>query len=167
MARRGFESVSDMVRSLGLVLLAVGVVVLITLRQAPEQAAPTVDPAAAVAAAEAAGTLPVPAVPEIGGWRVTSARYEAGPPSLLAIGYQTAAGDFAGYSVTDGDLADAVTGVAPEATPDGAAPVAGWQRWTAPDRQVWVTQRDGATLVLVATAGEADLRRLAAELSPA
>ena len=107
-----------MTRSLGLVLLVVAAIVLFTLRSTPDEPIPTVDPTDTLAAAAAAG-LPVVQADAPRGWRVTSARFEAGPPQRYAIGYLTETEEFVGYGVT-ADVDDLVDEFVRTAEPGGS-----------------------------------------------
>ena len=78
---RGFETLGDMVRSLGLVLVVVAVILLLDLRPKPDEVKP-VDPGPSLAQARQAAPYDVYAPdPAPGGWAPTVARFEPAPPA--------------------------------------------------------------------------------------
>lgn len=122
--RRGRESVGDMVRSLGLVLLIV--VPIWFLAQPPDSdEAPlrVVDPSSDVALLlDAAPGVPVPrGLPD--GWRATSSTLE---PQDLRIGWVTPSGEYAEYAASA--RPEFLTEITGGGTEVGTLPVAG-QTW--------------------------------------
>jgi hypothetical protein len=155
-----------MTRSLGLVLLVVAAIVLFTLRSAPDDPVPTVDPAETLAAAAAAG-LPIVESDPPPQWRVTSARFESDPPQRYAIGFLTPAEEFAGYGVTT-DVDGLVEEFVRDADRGGTVTVAGstWDVYAGPDRLAWVTELPDESGWLVVTGSDpALLTQLAESLS--
>lgn len=149
--KRGRESASDMVRSLGLVL--VGVVVVWFFAQPPdsdEQVLRTVDPSGDIAAfgADAPGA-PVPgALPAQ--WRATSSTRTA-DPRTLRVGYVTPAEQYAEYaaSTAPGALAE-LTGPGERLEPvdvDGAP----WERYRDEDGSESLVRTYGPVTVVVGT----------------
>lgn len=146
--KRGRETVGDMVRSLGIVLLIVVALWYFAQPQdGDEQAIRVVDPSADVSAlVDGAPGTPVPGgLPE--GWRATSSTLE---PAGLRIGYVTPTGQFAEYAAftqPGPDLA-AQTG---SATAVGTVQVQGvaWQQLADADEHVsLVLEQSGRTVVV-------------------
>jgi hypothetical protein len=174
--RRASKTGADMIRSLGLVLLAVLVVTLIgparTLLLARTPRIITVgyreDVLGAHRLAPAAQLLqPAPAP---SGWRATSARVTGGggAPVRLHIGFYTADRQYAALEETNGParpfLHGLLDGVAGRS---GRLPVAGrtWAEVTGRNGQRGLLRTaGGVTVLLTGTAGWADLARLAAVL---
>lgn len=166
--KRGTENAADMVRSLGLVigfvvvLLALGAPQLLMHKKAPVH---VVDIRADVTAARAAARYPVlvPAgLPT--GWRPTSSRVLDAVG--LHIGYVTPAGRYA--QVEESPTRDFVTNsVGKGATPLPDLDVAGstWQQWRAGNKDLVLARQDGSRAVVVrGSADPAELRALAASL---
>jgi hypothetical protein len=170
---RGPHTVADMIRSLGLVLLLVVVVVLITFR--PQgQAVTVVDYRGTLAAARSAA--PFPLVAPIGlpdSWKATSAYYDP-PASNLGVaawhvGFVTADGEYAGFEQTDGTAYGVLKDVLGEPVDAGRpSTVAGqqWEQWrgAAGDRHALVRTSGGVTTVVDGSAGWAELEQLAGSL---
>ena len=146
--KRGRETVMDMVRSLGIVLLVV--VALWYLAQPPdsdEQVIRVIDPSADVTALlDGAPGTPVPGgLPA--GWRSTSSTLD---PDGLRIGYVTPTGQFTEYAAftrPEPDLSPQ-TG---SATAVGTVQVEGepWQQLTDADEHVsLVLEQDGRSVVV-------------------
>ncbi|MGH8940236.1 MAG: DUF4245 family protein, partial [Actinomycetes bacterium] len=95
---RGRETVGDMVRSMVVVLVVVGVVVALALRDEPEDPVREVDVAGPLAAARAAAPYDVKGPVGLGdGWRATSVRSGSdGGAFGWHVGFVTPAGDYAG-----------------------------------------------------------------------
>ncbi len=160
--KRGRETATDMVRSLGLVILVV--VPVWFLAQAPssdEAELREVDPSGALAAFAAdVPAAPVPGtLPE--GWRATSASYIAGDRSVR-VGWVTPAGQYAEYSGSaepaEGFLERTVGEQVERLEPvivDGVA----WEQYREPDGSRSLTRSYGAATVVVGT------RRATAELA--
>jgi hypothetical protein len=168
---RGFETLGDMVRSLGLVLVVVAVILLLIWRPKPDEVKP-VDPGPALTQARLSAPYDVYAPePAPAGWTPTVARFEPAPPSNdWTLGFVTASDEYAAVSQTDGGLQALLDAVAPDAEPAGEATVNGqaYQRWEAPgqSRRALAAAVSGSVLVVGGTAGWPELERLAASLRP-
>ena len=169
---RGFETVGDMLRSLGVVGAFVAVIVLITLRQTPDQDR-SVDPAPVVAAVEQTAPFEAfvpPATPE--GWRPTSARITAPgeDPFAWYVGYITPDGRFVAVTETDGSREVFLGSVGAAGEPDGVTQVDGteWERLADADgeRRSLVTEDDDVVRVVTGTASYDELEDFAASLEP-
>ena len=170
---RGPHTVADMIRSLGLVLLLVVVVVLITFR--PQgQAVTVVDYRATLAAARSGA--PFPLVGPVGlpdSWKATSAYYDP-PLSNLGVaawhvGFITTAGQYAGFEQTDGIVSGVLRDVLGDPVDLGrTSTIAGqpWAQWasSAGDRRALVRTARGVTTVVDGSADWAELERLAGSL---
>jgi hypothetical protein len=166
---RGFETLGDMVRSLGLVLVVVAVILLLIWRPKPDEVKP-VDPAPAITQARQAAPYEVYAPEPIPkGWTPTVARYEPAPPAnTWTLGFVTAGDEYAAVAQTDSDQQALLDEVAPDAVPAGESTVNGqtFQRWEVPgeSRRALAAVVTGSTLVVGGTADWAELERLAASL---
>ena len=152
--RRGRESAADMVRSLGLVMLAV--IPIWFLAQAPDsdkQELREVDPSAAVRAFAAdVPDTPVPgALPA--GWRATSSSYTGGE-SALRVGWVTPDEQYAEYSASTADREEFLEQtVGEKAERQGAVTVDGvaWEQYREQDGSLSLTRSYGDTTVVVGT----------------
>jgi Protein of unknown function (DUF4245) len=172
---RGFETVGDMIRSIGVVLAAVTVILLITLRAHPA-AIKVVDAAQARQAAQAVAKFHAEEPSGLSGqWRLTSARFEPADVSptgadLWHLGWVTPANRFAALEQSDGSVEQLVRSVVGNAqqTGSGAGSFAGWQRWTGDPSNwtVYVRQLGSSTLVIYGSASDAELAQLVAALQP-
>jgi Protein of unknown function (DUF4245) len=166
---RGFESLGDMVRSLGLVLVVVAVILLLIWRPKPDAVKP-VDPAPPLAQARQSAPYEVYAPePAPRRWVPTVARYDPAPPAnVWTLGYVTTSDEYAAVAQTDSDPEALLDEVAPDATQAGESTVNGqiYQRWEDPgqSRRALAAAVTGSTLVVGGTAGWAELERLAASL---
>ena len=166
---RGFETLGDMVRSLGLVLVVVAVILLLIWRPKPDQVK-AVDPGPTLAQARQSAPYDVYAPePAPQGWTATVARYEPAPPANeWTLGFVTAAEDYAAVAQTDGDAQALLDEVAPGAEPAGSSTVNGqeYERRASPDgsRRVLVAAVPGSTLAVGGTADWDVLERLAGSL---
>jgi hypothetical protein len=170
---RGFETVGDMVRSLAVVLGAVLVILLITLRPQPD-GVKVVDATQARQAAAAVASFQ-PADPERppAGWRLTSARFTPAVVSrsgfsVWHLGWVTKAGRYASLEQSDGPaepLLESILTTPVDAGP-GKGAFVGWERWTGRPSswQAYVKTVGKTTLVVVGSADDAELARLAASL---
>ena len=152
--RRGRETATDMVRSLGLVVLVV--VPIWFFAKAPasdEQELREVDPRGSISAfaADQPG-VPVPG-PLPQGWRATSASYTGGQ-SALRVGWVTPETEYAEYAASTAapeDFLEATVGEDVEqlspVTVDGET----WQQVREPDGSLSFTRAYGATTVVVGT----------------
>lgn len=146
-SRRGRETAGDMVRSLGLVMIAV--IALWYLAQPPdsdEQRIRVVDPSSSINSfAAASPETPVPGtLPDQ--WRPTSSAVSA-DPDLLRVGYVTPAEQYAEYAASAAPADEAL----PELTGDDAKQLAPVQI----DGEQWARYRDdGGSLSLVRSYGQ-------------
>lgn len=174
--RRGFESVGDMVRSLGLVLAVVAVLLVITIRS-PGQEVRVVDYAQTLRLAGAGAPFPLldaVGLPE--GWRATSAYYDppqrTGLPGVVRwhVGWLTPSGEYAALEQGNGTAADLLEEQLGESDPTGASTV-GTQTWQRHEgssgRRALLRSSGGVVTVVHGTAGWPDLELLAASLSAA
>jgi hypothetical protein len=170
--RRGFESVRDMVLSLGVVLGFVGLILLMTLRTTPEavkvvDATPVVD--AVASSAPYAAVLPG----ALAGWRVTSARVSpAGDePFRWHIGYYTPAGQYAAAGQSNGLAAKYLADEKAAGTSSGSVTIGGvrWTKVVRADgkRNSLVRTADGVTTLVTGGSGFDELTTLASGLRPA
>jgi pimeloyl-ACP methyl ester carboxylesterase len=171
--KRGRETTGDMVRSLGLVLLAV--VAIWFLARPPEsdvKALRVIDPVPAISAftadvpgAVVPGTLPAQ-------WRPTSSKVDRSPDSLR-VGYVTPSGEYAEYAASTAPRAEYV----PQATGEDTerldpVQVAGgtWEQYAEDDGSLSLVRAYGPVTVVVgttrATAPLAELRTLVESLTP-
>jgi len=171
--RRGFETVGDMVRSLGVVLAVVLVTVLITIRTHGQEVrvvnyTPTLTEARRVAPFAVLAPADLPA-----DWRATSGDYS---PSQLThkvgvvlwhVGYLAPDGKYVGFEQTNDALDQVVAAQLGPAHEDGTSTVDGvnWARWSdnSGRRAIAVTQ-DKVSLVVHGTADWPELERFAATL---
>jgi hypothetical protein len=167
---RGFETVGDMLRSLAVVGGFVAVLMLITLRQTPDQDR-SVDPDPVVAAAVEVAPFPAsvpPATPD--GWRPTSARVtppESDPFSWY-VGYITPEDRFVAVTESDGSRESFLGEIGVEGEAEGASLVAGtpWQRLDDPDglHRALVREQNDVITVVTGTASYEVLEDVAASL---
>lgn len=160
---RGFETVGDMVRSLGVTFLFIGFLLAVTYRDHGDGVR-TVEWKRVVA------QLPAPLVkpadlPE--GYRVTSARrLSAGKPGLH-IGALTPEGRYAALEESTSTDSGYLRVVAGAVNPDGSQQVGGqpWARWQLTDREgrvarVLTRTTGGVTIVVHGTASWDELAEL-------
>ena len=167
---RGRKTVGDMVRSLAVVIVLVGVIVALNVAEQPEPVLRDVDYPAAVALARQQATYDVlgpDPVPD--GWRVSSARTERdGSGVAWHVGLVTRRGEYAAVEQSDGDRRDFVERFVPDSRAEGTARVAG-RTWTkragasTGDRAL-VLQVGGVTTLVTGSASWPELRTLAASL---
>ena len=164
------QSVGDMVRSLALVLLVVGVILFITWRPKPDSVKP-VDPAVAVTLVTMQKDFPplVPAgLPE--GWVITSARFEPTAKSqgrpVFHLGYVTPSGNYAQVEESSSTSA----GFLAESTDHGAATTSRqvgaitWQQWDSDKRHSLVFADSAYSVVVSGTAMQDEIDALAGAL---
>ena len=168
---RGRKTVGDIVRSLALVLVLVGVIVAFNVARQPDPVVQRVDyPAAleearAVATYDVLGPDPVPA-----GWRVTSARTErSGGGVGWHVGLVTRTEEYAAVEQSDGDRRALLDTVAAGARPAGTVEVAGqsWRRLEGgdPEERALVRTADGVTTMVAGSAPWSQLQTLAGSLA--
>lgn len=174
--RRGFESVADMLRSMGVVLAVVAVIVLITMRTKGQEVR-LVDVSQTYSDASTGGATPFPLLLPVGlsdRWRPTSVYYDpperTGVPGVTTwhIGYVTPADQYAGLEQTNGPANAALAAELTQPSPNGSVTVAGepWQRWVQADgkRRALVRTQGAVTVVVDGTAGWPELEELAGSL---
>ncbi len=164
-----------MVRSMGLVLLGVAALLLLTLRDEPDDPVTVVD-ASVIESTTAQARAAAPYALEVpigldAAWRVTSIRYE---PSTEAgnvwhIGYITPADDYAAVEQTDGEVLDVLEGQLPEPQEEGSTQL-GERNWTryvdqTTDRRALVADGAGSELAVAGTADWTELEELAEALA--
>ena len=171
------QSVGDMLRSMVVVLVVVGAILLVTWRPQPDPIREVpVEPVAIVASAQA--DFPVLVVDTPHGGQVTSVRWESTPESdgelVWHVGYVTPEEQYLQLSQS---LADSASYLA-EQTSDGQVledyanlPAAvqgltgeGWVPWERADRRSLVRENDGSTTILTGTASWSDLADAASHL---
>lgn len=160
---RGFETVGDMVRSLGVTFLFIGFLLAVTYRDHGDGVRTV--PWKGVVAQLPAPLLKPAGLPE--GYRVTSARrMSAGKPGLH-IGALTPEGRYAALEESTTTDSGYLREVAGAVTPDGTERVGGqpWSRWQFTDREGRVTrvltrQAGPVTIVVHGTASWDDLTEL-------
>lgn len=173
--RRGFETLGDLARSLGLVLAAVFVIILVTLRT-DGQRVRVVDYEQVLR--QAAPVAPFALVDPAGlgdGWRATSVYYE--PPArtgrtgevLWHVGFLTPGERYAAFEQTNGAADDVLRRqLGPLRRTVGTSAVDGvtWARWQSADDQRRAIERTagGVTVVVHGSADWVDLERLAVAL---
>lgn len=174
--RRGFETLGDMARSMGIVLVVVAVIFLITIRTGG-QSIRVVDVAPTLAQAKIGAPFLLEAPAGLGaGWKATSVYFN--PPertgvtgvTLWHIGYVTPAGQYAGMEQTNGPANDVVEAALTAPGAAGSSSVGGvaWQRWAQPDskRRAISRTQGSVTVVVDGTAGWPELEQLAGALRP-
>lgn len=169
--KRGRETVADMVRSLGLVVVVVAVIAAVVALTLPDaEPVPDLDYAEVVeTASRQAGFEPAAPGSLPDGWRVTSSRVRSADRGgeVWSLGLVTAGGDFVGLEQIDAPPADVEREQLGEYERDGFVTVAGaeWERWVevdrSPDRAL---RRDlgGTTVVVVSSGGYGPAEELAA-----
>ncbi len=169
---RGLRTtVADMLRTMLVMIAAVGLLVLLVPRPTSVPR-PSVDLASAAAGAEAAlGFAPATPVPQ--GWTVTSARVrrDTGDLPSWTINYLTEEGRSVGLVQAAGWDARWQSSLTHGGEPTGEVRVGGrtWASFDKPERKITsLLSRadDGSTLVLAKGGGLADARRLAELLAP-
>jgi hypothetical protein len=167
---RGRKTVGDMVRSLAVVIVVVGVIVGLNIAEQPDPVLRDVDYPAAVAQArqqasyDVVGPDPVP-----DGWRVSSARTEPdGDGVAWHVGLVTRSEEYAAVEQSDGDRRTFVDRFVPGSRAVGTERVAGrtWTRrsgGTTGDRALVLQDADVTTLV-TGSASWAELAELAGSL---
>lgn len=168
--KRGRETVADMARSLGLVLLVVAAIVLLTQRQWGD-ATPEVDVDTALSSARRAAPYDVLAPQGLGeAWEPRSVRYRtpADGSTTWHLGYTTPTEEYAGLEQSDGDADAFVADRSLGGERRGRVEVAGetWTRYVAgdPERRTLARTEAGVTTVVAGSAPWPELERLAASL---
>lgn len=172
---RGFETLGDMARSMGVVLAVVLLIVLITIRVGG-QSIRVVDYRATLVQAKIGAPFVLQA-PEglASGWKATSVSFDpparTGVPGVTVwhVGWVTPDSQYAGLEQTNGLATDAVES-ALSSTPStaGSSVVGGvtWQRWVdqSGKRRALSSTQGQVTVVVDGTAGWAELELLAGAL---
>ena len=128
--KRGLESLSDMVRSLGVVMIIVfGIWFFAQAPASDKKTERDINPAVDVRSFT--GVVPMALVPAPSllpsGWRATVSAYES-EPNRLRIGYLTAANHYAEYAAVSGPGASYVADLTDRGTPVRRVDIAG-QPW--------------------------------------
>lgn len=169
---RGRETVGDMVRSLGAVLVLVGIVVAFNIADQPGSVVRDIDYSGALTQARQQATYDVLAPQPIPtGWRATSARTRPDGDSVTwHLGLVTESGAYAGVEQTDGGRDGFVEQFADGARSAGTVRIAGaaWRRLEdgEPEERALVRTDDGVTTVVAGSASWDDLERLTVSLRP-
>ena len=176
-AAEGFETLGDMARSLGVVLLVVLVLVLITVREGG-QSIRVVDYRSTLVQAKIGAPFVLQAPDGLtAAWKPTSVYFDpperTGVPgvTLWHVGWVTPAGQYAGLEQTNGLAADALeAALSSLATAAGTSLVVGvaWQRWVddSGKRRALSLTQGSVTTVVDGTAGWPELEQLAGALKP-
>ena len=166
--KRGFGSVSDMVRSMAVVLAFVLVILWLTPRPRTDPVR-VVDYTAALQQAQQTAPYDVYAPYALDpAWRATSARTERGPEGALMwhLGFVTPGGEYAAVEQSDGPAESAVRRFSGAAPAVGSADLAGatWERREdAQGRTLW-RRLDGGMVAVTGTAAWPELEQLARTL---
>lgn len=171
--RRGFETLGDMVRSLGVVLAVVLVTVLITIRT-QGQSVRVVDYSATLTEARRVAPFTVLAPEKLPAeWRATSGDYSPSQVTgkagvvLWHLGFVTPAEQYAGMEQSNDQLSELVKTELGAARQDGTSTVNGvtWQRWSGDHgRRAITLVQDKVPIVIHGTAQWAELEQLAGAL---
>lgn len=160
----------DMLLSLGILLVPVLGLVLLWQYLGSGHQVSTVDSAAVVREAKAAGRFPI-AVPTglSSGWRATSAANQnSGGVLTMRIGYVTPGGGFAQLVESNQDSATLLPANLPKGSrPAGTSQLAGhaWSRYTGDrDRQTLALLEQHRTILVIGQAPESELAALARSL---
>lgn len=162
-----------MVRSMLVVLVVVGLLLLVTWRPQPE-AVKAVDYGPVLIRAQSEAEYPVLVPAGLGdGWRVTSARWEpteeSDPDPAWHLGYVTPDDQYLQVAQSATDRSSYVEEQTADGRPAGESDVDGttWQRYESPDaqRRSLVTVVDGVTVVVSGTVDWDLLERVAGSLA--
>ena len=160
----------DMVRSMGLVLALIAVILLVTLRPQPD-AVKVVDPTQVLIAAKALAPFAVEIPEGLAGYQVTSARWQETSASdgdlVLHLGYVTPGTEYVQFSQSAAGNLKFID----EQTSGGIATdqvtLAGqtWQHYESPERRSLVRTVNGVTTVISGTTTQGELERVASSLT--
>ncbi|MCX6424026.1 MAG: DUF4245 family protein [Actinobacteria bacterium] len=164
------QTVGDMVRSMGLVLALIAVILLVTLRPQPD-AVKVVDPTQVLISARALAPFAVEIPQGLAGYQVTSARWQetsasAGDP-VLHLGYVTPGTEYVQFSQSAADnpkfIDEQTAGgiLTDQVTLDGQI----WQHYESPERRSLVRTVNGVTTVISGTTAQGELERVASSLT--
>ncbi|MSX13470.1 MAG: DUF4245 family protein, partial [Actinobacteria bacterium] len=156
------QTVGDMVRSMGLVLALIAVILLVTLRPQPD-AVKVVDPTQVLISARALAPFAVEIPQGLAGYQVTSARWQetsasAGDP-VLHLGYVTPATEYVQFSQSAADnpkfIDEQTAGgiLTDQVTLGGQI----WQHYESPERRSLVRTVNGVTTVISGTTAQGEL----------
>jgi hypothetical protein len=170
----------DMVRSLGLVAIALLVWLWFSHPRTPDEIR-SVEWYPVAASAASAGAYEVLAPPAAFPWTATSARVEPQPDgtTVWRVGYVTAQDAYAGLlqrgvfpAQAEGSIEDWVAQETRNGRPEGTVTIGGraWERSVGDpepdDRRSLVTREDGTVTVVTGSADWSELEQLAASLQP-
>lgn len=164
------QTIGDMVRSMLLVMLVVGGILLVTWRPQPE-AVKVIDITPALVLAQTQGDFPVTGpvgLPD--SWRPTSARFEptekSAPDRVLHFGYVTPQDAYAQVSQSTNRTAAYSAEQTDDGLPVGSAVIDGatWEKWEHADRRSLVRSQDGVLTIVSGTASWEELTALASSL---
>lgn len=170
-ARLG-QTIADMTRSMVVVLVVVGAILLVTWRPQPDPVR-AIDPTSTLITARATAGYPVLYPQGLGpGWIPTSARWDlpadAAPDPAWHVGFVTPDEQYAAIGQSETTNPEYVPTQTLGGAPAGAGPQ-GWQRYentAAETTRSLVTVVDGVTIVVSGTASWEVLLDLADRLSP-
>jgi hypothetical protein len=166
----GRQTVGDLVRSMSLVLAAVAVVVLLTLRDDPEQPVQSVDFAQQLQEMRRVAAYDVVAPVGLDDrWKATSVRGDdSGGAVTWHIGFVTPEEHYAAIEQSDGPVGAFLDDHVQGATLSGVVAVSGasWQRLEGgkPEQRALVLRSSGVTTMVAGSATFAELRALASAL---
>jgi len=164
------QTIGDMVRSMLLVMLVVGGILLVTWRPQPE-AIKVIDITPTLALAQAHADFPLTrpvGLPE--SWRPTSARFEptekSVPDPVLHLGYVTPNDAYAQVSESTNRTAAYSAEQTDDGLPVGSAVIgsATWEKWENGDRRSLVRSQDGVLTIVSGSSTWEELSVLAASL---
>lgn len=166
------QSVGDMVRSLAVVFVVVGAILLVTLRPHPD-AIKVIDPAPALAQAVAGASFTV-LYPSgrSADWKPTSARFEptaaSAPDPVWYLGMITPAGTFIALSQSATTRAGYIPEQTVEGRPNGTDTVKGieWQKYETKDQRSLVLISPSVTTIVSGSADWPTLEEYAGSLLP-
>lgn len=168
--RRGGQSAGDMLRSLALVLLVVGLVFVFTVRDPPDDPGPEIGYRQQLAQTRAVAPYDVLAPVGLGArWKATSARGgQDGGSVTWHLGLVSPAGDYAAVEQSDGPVRGFLDEHVAGAGRAGAVSVGGrtWQRLTGgtPDDHALLLPDPDVTTLVTGSASFDELRALARSL---
>lgn len=166
------QTVGDMVRSLVLVLLVVGLLVLLA-RTPEDDPVKVVDVSGPLSVATAMAPFPVLMPAAIEGYRATSARFEpteaTDPEPAWHVGWVSAGGGYVQLGQAATADPDYLEEQLPGGRPAGEAVIEGiaWQRYETPERRMLARVDGTVTTALSGTEPWTELERVAASLAPA
>jgi hypothetical protein len=161
-----------MVRSLAVVVVLVGIIVVFNVAGQPDEVVRDVDYVSAAEQARQQASYDVLAPASLpSGWKATSARTSAGGGAVhWHLGLVTGADDYAAVEQTDGARAGFIRELAEGATRAGRVTIAGepWRKLEGgePEERALVRTDGGVTTVVAGSATWAELQTLASSLRP-